>query len=110
MNETKNPNVSQLYRDLSSIDIQKLLMERAKQTALSSALELLEQDMLTLCGARYARKVEELCRRRGTEKTSLCLEVPHHEAESQARQEGSGAAVDGEAPPRFPPETEKLVG
>jgi len=55
------------------MEIQDMLMEKAKQTVLSTALELLEQDMLTLCGERYARKVAELCRRGGTEQTSLFI-------------------------------------
>lgn len=78
MDKTKTPNVSQLYRDLSSIEIQEMLMEKAKQTVLSTALELLEQDMLTLCGKRYARKVADLCRRGGTEETSLFIQGAKH--------------------------------
>ena len=74
MKKTKFGNVSQLNRELSSIDIQKMLLEKAKETVLSTAVALLEQDMLTLCGERFARKVSDLCHRGGSEKTTLFLE------------------------------------
>jgi len=74
MHQTKIRNVSQIHQDLSSIDVQEMLLGRAKTAVLSTAVELLEQDMLALCGERFARKGEHLCHRGGSEKTSLMLD------------------------------------
>lgn len=72
-NTNLNP-ISQLQRELSSIDVQALLMERAKNAVLSTAVELMEQDMQRLCGAPFARKKENLCHRGGSEWTSLMVD------------------------------------
>lgn len=74
MHQTKIRNVSQIHQDLSSIDVQEMLLGRAKAAVLSTAVNLLEQDMLALCGERFARKGEQLCHRGGSEKTSLMLD------------------------------------
>lgn len=73
----KNTNlnlISQLQDELSSIDVQSLLMERAKNAVLSTAVELMEQDMHRLCGAPFARKTESLCHRGGSDWTSLMVD------------------------------------
>jgi len=72
-NTNLNP-ISQLQRELSSIDVQALLMERAKNAVLSTAVELMEQDMQRLCGAPFARKSENLCHRGGSDWTSLMVD------------------------------------
>lgn len=73
-NTNLNP-ISQLEHELSSIDVQRLLMERAKNAVLSTAVELMEQDMQHLCGAAFARKsAADLCHRGGSELTSLMVD------------------------------------
>src|SRR6185437_13558450 len=49
-------------------------MERAKNAVLSTAVELMEQDMQRLCGAPFARKSENLCHRGGSDWTSLMVD------------------------------------
>jgi putative transposase len=66
--------ISQLQHELSSVDVQKLLLERAKNAVLSTAVELMEQDMERLCGTRFARKGDDYCHRGGTEWTSLMVD------------------------------------
>jgi putative transposase len=74
----KNTNVlsiSQLQHEMSSIDVQALLMERAKNAVLSTAVELMAQDMERLCGAAFARKDgDNLCHRGGSDFTSLMVD------------------------------------
>jgi len=73
-NTNLNP-ISQLQRELSSIDVQKLLMESAKNAVLETAIELMKQDMARLCGAPFARKSGDgLCHRGGSEMTSLMVD------------------------------------
>jgi len=67
-------SLSQLQDELSSIDVQALLMNRAKNAVLTTAVELMEQDMLRLCGAAFARKGEGLCHRGGSDQTSLMID------------------------------------
>lgn len=62
MKKTNSENVSQLNMTLSSIDVQQMLLGRAKAAVLSTAVELMEQDMEVLCGARFARKTGGDCR------------------------------------------------
>lgn len=46
-------------------------MTRMKNAVLSTAIELMEQDMQHLCGKPFARKLDEnLCHRGGSEMTS----------------------------------------
>lgn len=73
-NSNLNP-ISQLQHELSSIDVQKLLMDRAKNAVLLTAIELMEQDMERLCGAPFTRKSGgELCHRGGSDMTSLMVD------------------------------------
>jgi putative transposase len=73
--KTNSVNVSQLTMALSSIDVQKMLLSRAKNAVLATAIELMEQDMERLCGAPFTRKGDEaLCHRGGSERTSLMLD------------------------------------
>ena len=75
MKKTNSTNVSQLGLALSSIDVQKMLLARAKNCVLATALDLMEQDMERLCGAAFARKQDDdLCHRGGSERTSLLLD------------------------------------
>lgn len=67
-------NVSQLTAVLSSVDVQALLLGKAKNAVLETAVDLLEQDMARLCGRPFARKSDaDLCHRGGSEETSLML-------------------------------------
>ncbi|MCP4342940.1 MAG: hypothetical protein GY799_29670 [Desulfobulbaceae bacterium] len=75
MKKTNSNNISQLTDSLSSIDVQQLLLSRAKNSVLATAVELMEQDMERLCGAAFARKKDDdLCHRGGSEMTSLLLD------------------------------------
>ena len=74
MNKTNNSQLSQISQELSSIDLQKVLLQKAKTAVLATAIELLEMDMEALCGARFSRKSEELCHRGGSEMTSIVLD------------------------------------
>lgn len=74
MKNTNIDPISQLQRELSSIDVQAMLMERAKNAVLATAVELMEQDMNRLCGAPFARKNEGLCHRGGSDWTSLMVD------------------------------------
>lgn len=75
MKKTNFNTISQLPNTLSSVDVQKLLLERAKNSVLTTAIELMEQDMELLCGSRFRRKTgEDLCHRGGSEWTSLMLD------------------------------------
>ena len=71
MKRINSSEVSQLSRELSSIDIQQMLLARAKNSVLEMALDLLEQDMERLCGKPFGRKSEGMCHRGGSETTSL---------------------------------------
>lgn len=74
MKKTNSQVIRQLQDELSSMDVQALLMERAKNAVLSTAIELMEQDMQRLCGAPFARKTEGLCHRGGSDWTSLMID------------------------------------
>ena len=71
MKRINSHDVSQLSRELSSIDIQQMLLARAKNSVLEMAIDLLEQDMEQLCGKPFGRKSEGMCYRGGSEKTSI---------------------------------------
>lgn len=74
MKNTNVTNVSQLSLALSSIDVQELLLSRAKNAVLAAAVDLMEQDMARLCGKPFSRKDNgDLCHRGGSEETSLML-------------------------------------
>ena len=90
MKKTNSTNVSQLQEAVSSIDIQKMLLARAKDAVLATALELLEQDMTRLCGARFERKHDgDLCHRGGSEMTSLLLDGAKHSIRRPRARNGS---------------------
>lgn len=75
MKKTISENVSQLNLTLSSIDMQQMLLAKAKEAVLSTAVELLEQDMKRLCGEVFARKsAGDFCHRGGSEMTSLMID------------------------------------
>lgn len=75
MKNTNFGSISQLQRELSSIDVQSLLLERAKSAVLATAVELMEQDMERLCGRAFARKSDrDLCHRGGSDWTSLMVD------------------------------------
>ena len=78
MNKTNISPVSQITQELSSIDLQRILLQRAKDTVLSTALHLLEMDMELLCGSRFSRKEGALCHRGGSEPASLLLDGGKH--------------------------------
>ncbi len=56
MKKPNNQSVSQLSNEISSIDIQAMFLERAKNAILAMAVELMEQDMARLCGEKFSRK------------------------------------------------------
>ena len=88
MKRINSNDVSQLSRELSSIDIQQMLLARAKNSVLEMALDLLEQDMERLCGKPFGRKLEGLCHRGGSEKTSImCDGALHSMRRPRARNE-----------------------
>src|SRR5262249_39654444 len=75
MKNTNSQSASQLQLALSSIDLQKMLMDRAKNAVLATAVDLMEQEMLRLCGKPFARKVDDgLCHRGGSDWTSLMVD------------------------------------
>ena len=74
MKKTNSTQISQLSHALSSVDLQRMLLTRAKDAVLATAVELMEQDMEQLCGVAFSRKGGDLCRRGGSELTSLCLD------------------------------------
>jgi putative transposase len=79
MKKTNITNVSQLSHVLSSVNVQEMLMSRAKTAVLSMAVELMEQDMELLCGKPFTRKQEgDLCHRGGSEMTSLMVDGAKH--------------------------------
>ena len=75
MKRTNNQAISQLSNEISSLDIQAMFLERAKNAILATAVELMEQDMARLCGEKFSRKSEEdFCHRGGSEQTSLMVD------------------------------------
>ena len=94
MKKTNLNLISQLQRELSSIDVQALLMARAKNAVLATAVELMEQDMELLCGSAFARKDEKLCHRGGSEWTSLMVDGAKHSVRRpRARKNGEEVAL-----------------
>ncbi|MBE9108257.1 transposase [Nodosilinea sp. LEGE 07298] len=63
--------VQGLFSNLSGEDVQAAMLERAKMAALAFGVELLEQEVLSLCGARYGRDGEFY--RYGSEKSSAIV-------------------------------------
>lgn len=56
---------------LTSREIQEMLFDRSKQAVLSLGVELVEQEVETLCGRPFQRKHEDLFHRGGSEGSSL---------------------------------------
>lgn len=50
-----------IYSNLDSESMQRLFEERAKRAAFSLGVELLEQEVVALCGARYSRSGAYSC-------------------------------------------------
>lgn len=89
MKKINSSNVSQLSHVLSSVNIQEMLMSRAKNAVLATAIELMEQDMEQLCGKPFARKQDEFCHRGGSEMTSLMVDGAKHSVRRpRARKDG----------------------
>ena len=75
MKKTNSQSMSQLSLSLSSIDLQRALMDRAKNAVLATAVDLMEQEILQLCGKPFARKTDKgLCHRGGSDWTSLMVD------------------------------------
>jgi putative transposase len=89
MNRINLSPISQISHDLSSIDLQRVLLQRAKDTVLSTALHLLEMDMEILCGSRFSRKEGGLCHRGGSETTSLLLDGGKHSIKKPRARRGN---------------------
>jgi len=64
----------QLPFEVSSLNLQRLFMERAKTAITALGLELLEQDARKLAGAPFSRKNDELLYRGGSAQTSLLID------------------------------------
>jgi len=69
----KQGKIVGIFSGLNPESIQELFEERAKQAAFSLGVELLERDVESLCGARYARKADGECYRFGKEQTSVTI-------------------------------------
>ena len=75
MKRINNQSISQLSNEISSLDIQSMFLERARNAILATAVELMEQDMARLCGEKFSRKSEKnFCHRGGSEETSLMVD------------------------------------
>lgn len=64
----------QLAFTISSIDVQRLMANRAKDAMASLGVELLEQEVEHLTGPKFSRKGSELLYRGGSAKTSLLVD------------------------------------
>ena len=93
MKRINSNDVSQLSRELSSIDIQQMLMARAKNSVLEMALDLLERDMERLCGKPFGRKSAGICHRGGSEKTSIMCDGALHPMRRPRARNESGEVV-----------------
>ncbi len=93
MKRINSNDVSQLSRELSSIDIQQMLLARAKNSVLEMAIDLLEQDTERLCGKPFGRKLEGMCHRGGSEKTSIMCDGALHSMRRPRARNESGEVV-----------------
>ncbi len=60
---------------LSPEQLQEMLVERSRTAALALGVELLEAEVMHLCGPMYARKAGDgLCHRGGSEETTILLD------------------------------------
>lgn len=74
-NNVRQPPATNLHAFLNPGQLQTLLLDRCKTAALEFGIELLEQDVESLCGKRYERKAAEgLCHRAGSDETSIILD------------------------------------
>jgi putative transposase len=53
--------------------VHRILMERCKQAALSFGVELLEQEVESLCGVKFSHKNEAQCHRGGSDWTTIVV-------------------------------------
>ena len=72
-NKDNQAEVVSFFSVMKPEAIQEALSERSKLAALAFGVELLEQEVEQLCGAAFARKAEGMCRRGGSEKTSIVV-------------------------------------
>lgn len=72
--ESRQSKTSNLFSILSPGTIQEMLLDRAKNAALAFGVELLEQDVVALCGLPFERKKGALCHRGGSEQTSIIVD------------------------------------
>jgi transposase-like protein len=89
-----------IFSGLNPESIQDLFEARARQAALALGVELLEQDVERLCGARYSRSGE--CSRYGKEQTSIQI--------GGARYGFERPRIRGEEGEVYPPTLKKLRG
>lgn len=87
-----NP-VRQLATALSSIDIQKMLAERAKRSMAELGLELLDQEVRALCGDPFSRKNEGQFYRGGSAPTSLLVDGAWQEGTRPRVRDANGREV-----------------
>lgn len=87
-----NP-VRQITSALSSIDIQKMMAERSKRAVAALGLELLEQEVEALCGARFSRKSDGQFYRGGSAPTSLLVDGAWQEGSRPRVRDGAGREV-----------------
>lgn len=72
--DARQPEILSFLSHLTPQAVQEMLRERAKNAALAFGIGLLEQDVEILCGQPYARKNGELCRRGGSEESSIVVD------------------------------------
>ena len=72
-NKNNQGEVVSFFSVMNPEALQEGLLERSKQAALAFGVELLEQEVEKLCGAAFARKAEGMCRRGGSEMTSIVV-------------------------------------
>lgn len=71
--EEKQEKIISIFSTLNPESIQELFEARAARAALALGVELLEADVESLCGGRYARKGEGENHRFGKERTSIVI-------------------------------------
>lgn len=72
--EDSQSKIINLNSLLSSKQLQNMLMNRAQNAAMALGVELLEQEVQSLCGAPFSRKGEEFFHRGGSDQTSIILD------------------------------------
>jgi len=74
LSENRQSQILNLLSILSPGAVQEMLLDRAKSAALAFGVELLEQDVVALCGKPFERKNGELCHRGGSEMSSIIVD------------------------------------